>query len=286
MKKKHTFGVSVLLLLYISSSCASVNSATSAPYTNLPLSYPNTSPESSVPEGEEKETSYEAREDDSGMTRAPAYIDVVEWDTSTQVLYLAGNLSTPCHELRVVFPKDEKYSSAGYFDIDVYSVISSGAACADMLEPFEIEVRLPDFVNDDSVIRVNGQEVSSLGVENPQLDEGENSIVISNQYKPQKEDSELVEAPAYINIVDWNAEASILHLSGSLPSPCHQLRIVSHSVEVESGFEKEIALKVYSVISPEDMCADMIQPFNADLLIDNSVEEIKSVLINDEVFFP
>ncbi len=162
-------------------------------------------------------------------------------------------------------------------------IVSSGDFCADMLESFEVELVLPEFVGDASTIKVNEQEIYSYEVNSQLVD---NNIIDSNPYKPQESDRGFIVAPAYVNLVEWNNDTSTLRLLGDLPTPCHQLRIAFLNTDVQSDLGLQLMLSAYSVISPDDMCADMLESFSVDLIIDNSIGEIESVKINDKVFFP
>jgi hypothetical protein len=50
-------------------------------------------------------------------------------------------------------------------------------------------------------------------------------------------------------------------LQGNLPTPCHQLRVDVSGPDAQ----QEIHLKVYSVVNPQQMCAQVLQPFQINL---------------------
>ena len=49
-----------------------------------------------------------------------------------------------------------------------------------------------------------------------------------------------------------------VNLSGELPDPCHQLRIVPSPIDSEN----KVNLEVYSVFDPESACTAVTQPFH------------------------
>jgi hypothetical protein len=54
-----------------------------------------------------------------------------------------------------------------------------------------------------------------------------------------------------------------LNLKGSLPDPCHQLRIVGTRDDVK----KQINLEVYSVFTPGKACTTVTKPFNVTIAL-------------------
>ncbi len=76
---------------------------------------------------------------------------------------------------------------------------------------------------------------------------------------PQPDDARLGTAPAYLTAFTVEAVAGgklQLRLQGSLPTPCHQLRV---AVERTLGVLK---VKVYSVVNPQQECVQVLQPFS------------------------
>lgn len=49
----------------------------------------------------------------------------------------------------------------------------------------------------------------------------------------------------------------VLNLKGSLPTPCHQLRVKVNPPDEQ----KRIQVQVYSVVQPDKICAQMLAPF-------------------------
>lgn len=69
-----------------------------------------------------------------------------------------------------------------------------------------------------------------------------------------------------------------LQLSGELPTPCHDLRVVVSPPD-ESN---QIQISVYSVSDPEVMCIQVLSPFDATIPIGDFTSGSYSVFINGE----
>jgi hypothetical protein len=70
-----------------------------------------------------------------------------------------------------------------------------------------------------------------------------------------------------------------LVLVGSLPSPCHQLRVFTS----EPGSTKHFTVYAYSVTDPENACAQVLEPFTAVVPLGEYSEGIFTLSINDEM---
>jgi hypothetical protein len=69
-----------------------------------------------------------------------------------------------------------------------------------------------------------------------------------------------------------------LALSGELPTPCNQLRV---DVMPPDG-ENKIVVDVYSLVSPDTMCADVIQPFSENIPLGSFPAGHYTIWINGE----
>jgi len=69
-----------------------------------------------------------------------------------------------------------------------------------------------------------------------------------------------------------------LHLTGSLPTPCHQLR-----ASVQPLNEKDqIQVELYSVVDPEEICIQVLEPFEVSLPLGSYEQGNYTVLLNGE----
>ncbi len=69
-----------------------------------------------------------------------------------------------------------------------------------------------------------------------------------------------------------------LQLTGSLPTPCHQLRVKTNPPDAEN----RIDIEVYSVVNPGMMCAQVLSPFEANVQLGSFPAGHYSVWVNGE----
>ena len=86
------------------------------------------------------------------------------------------------------------------------------------------------------------------------------------QLEPQPGDALLTEGPVFLDSAEVKeaqdqAGTALVHLKGSLPSPCHGLRAQASPPDANN----RIALHAYSVFNPDRMCAGLIVFFDAIL---------------------
>jgi hypothetical protein len=102
----------------------------------------------------------------------------------------------------------------------------------------------------------------------------EKELNINNPYGPQENDSSLTRGKAYVDSIVWLADGQELKITGNLPTPCHELR-----VDVSQN-DNELALDVYSVTSTDQVCAEVLEPFTASLIIENFSKEEYALTVN------
>ena len=71
----------------------------------------------------------------------------------------------------------------------------------------------------------------------------------------------------------------MLSLSGSLPTPCNQLRVVNHP----PNDENQIHVDVYSVIDPTQVCVQVLEPFDANIGLGSFPTGHYTVWVNGEM---
>ena len=119
---------------------------TSPPVDNMPSAEPVTNP-------------FAPQSGDTGLTRGAVYINeaslIIRESFPPQIsLNLAGDLPTPCNQLRVVInPPD----SENKINVDAYSVVDPNQACIQVLEPFGASVDIGTFANGHYIVWVNGE---------------------------------------------------------------------------------------------------------------------------------
>jgi len=69
-----------------------------------------------------------------------------------------------------------------------------------------------------------------------------------------------------------------LQVTGSLPTPCHELRAV---VE-EPDDQNQIRVDMYSLVDPDTVCAQVLEPFDVSLSLGSYPSGTYSVFVNGE----
>lgn len=119
------------------------------------------------------------------------------------------------------------------------------AACAPPLEPtFE-----PD-----------------TAVTSPPADSMPTNEPVTNPFAPQPGDADLTRGNVFINEAGLIIRESFppqisLTLAGDLPTPCNQLRAEINSPDAEN----KIVVDVYSVIDPNQVCVQVLEPFEESI---------------------
>jgi hypothetical protein len=95
------------------------------------------------------------------------------------------------------------------------------------------------------------------------------SITPPTAYQPQPGDSKLQRAEAFPDTVQVDLSSNkgvlpVLSISGSLPTPCHQLR----AIVSQPDSKNRINIKLYSLVNPEMMCAQVLKSFNLVIQLD------------------
>jgi hypothetical protein len=103
-------------------------------------------------------------------------------------------------------------------------------------------------------------------------------------YEPQPGDDALTRGPAFVEATDILILESFplqfqLSLSGNLPTPCNELRIVVD----EPDANNIIAVEVYSVVDPNAICVQVLQPFQASVNLGSFPSGHYTITVNGEV---
>ena len=104
-----------------------------------------------------------------------------------------------------------------------------------------------------------------------------------NPYSPAKGDESMRRGDAYIDSMAILVEESFppqyqLQINGSLPTPCHGLRVVVD----EPTMDSEINVQVYSLFDPGRVCAQVLEPFEASVPLGSYVRGSYAVFVNGE----
>lgn len=102
-------------------------------------------------------------------------------------------------------------------------------------------------------------------------------------YAPQPGDDALRRGPAFVEATDMLVLESFplqfqLSLSGNLPTPCHELRIVVNEPDANNN----IAADVYSVVDPDMICMQVLRGFQASVNLGSFPSGHYTVTVNGE----
>ncbi len=105
-----------------------------------------------------------------------------------------------------------------------------------------------------------------------------------NSFLPKPEDGNLTRGVAFIDFKEVLTLESfplqfMLHLTGSLPTPCNQLRVAVSPPDAD----KKILIDVYSVSDPDKICIQVIEPFDASIPLGSFPEGKYTIWVNGEM---
>jgi hypothetical protein len=108
-----------------------------------------------------------------------------------------------------------------------------------------------------------------------------------NLYAPKAGDEKLTRAEVQVDlatsqlvIVESDPIQVTLMLKGSLPSPCHRLRVVVQPANAN----KEINIEVYALADPQEVCTQVLTPLDASVVLGSVSDGKYTVIINGQVF--
>ena len=217
---------------------------------------------------------YEPLPGDDSLTRDPIFLELATSQllvTATQPVQveaaLVGNLPDSCHHLRVIVTPPDTSNS---IKIDAYSLADPAATCLAVLEPFTASIPLGSYSSGQYTVMVNGQQLGQFAA----------------SYAPQPGDDQLTRSEVFMDLAASKLETTDAQpnevsavLAGSMPTPCHQLRIALKPADAEN----KINLEVYSVISPGTNCIQMIQPFQVIFPLGSFSSGHYSVFVNGQL---
>jgi PBP1b-binding outer membrane lipoprotein LpoB len=103
-----------------------------------------------------------------------------------------------------------------------------------------------------------------------------NTVTIENPYAPQAGDEALNQDSTIVENVRWDEANQTLTISGSLSTPCNQLRVTV------TQNNEQIDFTVYSVSEKEILCAQMLEPFEAAFKIESFDPQLFRIFINGQ----
>jgi hypothetical protein len=105
-----------------------------------------------------------------------------------------------------------------------------------------------------------------------------------NPFAPKAGDENLTRGNVFLSETSLVIRESFppqisLSLSGDLPTPCHQLRVKIPSPDQEN----KIAVDVYTVVDPNKVCAQVLEPFEEHISLGTFPSGHYSVWVNGEL---
>ena len=103
-------------------------------------------------------------------------------------------------------------------------------------------------------------------------------------FAPRPGDESLQRGPVFVDssellqLESYPVQISA-HLKGSLPSPCHELRVKVSGPDAQN----QIQLEVYSLADPYAACAAVLQPFEASIPLGSFPKGKYTIWVNGEM---
>ena len=112
------------------------------------------------------------------------------------------------------------------------------------------------------------------------------SAPVINEYAPAAGDKSMDRGNAFVEIdsssvvlLESDPMQVKLHLKGSLPNPCYQLRVDPS----QPDDQKHIQVEVYSVVKPGEMCTEVLQGFDVEIPLGSFSAGHYFIYINGEL---
>ncbi len=106
----------------------------------------------------------------------------------------------------------------------------------------------------------------------------------ANLYATQPADASLTRGSVFLEAKELRILESfplqfILHLTGSLPTPCNQLRVAVGLPDSEN----KVRVDVYSISDPDKICTQVIKPFEVNIPLGSFPTGKYSLWVNGEM---
>jgi hypothetical protein len=217
---------------------------------------------------------YEPQPGDDTLKRDQVFLDVassqlvvIASQPAQAKAVLAGNMSDPCHFLRVVVTPPD---TSNTLNIEVYTLVDSKTGCITVLKPFTASIPLGSYSSGQYTVMVNGQKLGQF----------------VTTFTPQAGDDKLTRGDVTLDMTASRLIISGMQpnevsadLNGFLPDPCHQLRIKLTPADAQN----KIVLDVSSVFDSKTTCTKVIQPFQVVYPLGSFSSGHYSVIVNGEL---
>jgi len=126
-------------------------------------------------------------------------------------------------------------------------------------------------------------DTQSPTADSPSRDQETEDNEEGRPFAPQAGDQDLDRGNVQLEKIDlmimesWPVQIS-LQVEGNLPTPCHQLRAKIS----EKDDDQRIEVEMYSLSHPEDICPQVLEPFDVNIPLGSFKEEGISFWVNGE----
>ncbi len=151
------------------------------------------------------------------------------------------------------------------------------------LPPEPTKISLPYFVAEKTATQEPDLTLTEIldapGVSIPTIDDDQSPV--EPGYLPRTEDEsrermEIEVQTAELYMAESFPPQPFLHLSGELPTPCHELRILVNPPDDTD----QIHVVVYSVADPTTVCVQVLEPFDISIPLSNIPSGQFTVFVN------
>lgn len=102
-------------------------------------------------------------------------------------------------------------------------------------------------------------------------------------WEPRIGDENLIRGEVFLDeaqiiFQEDDPQPPILRLTGALPTPCHQLRVIIP----EPDNQDQIRIEVYSLTDPEEICIQVLETFEASIPFEGDLSAEYEVLVEGE----
>jgi hypothetical protein len=135
-----------------------------------------------------------------------------------------------------------------------------------------------------SLLLLSACEVPEFSGDAPAVSSTPTPAPPGNPYAPQPGDSLLQRGSFYLDEQGTSILAMesaplqfMLNLKGSLPTPCHQPRIIANAPDADN----RIVVEAYTVVDPNTICVQVIEEFEANIPLGSFPQGHYTVWINE-----
>lgn len=225
------------------------------------------------------ENPYAPQAGDEKLQREAIHVSNAQISTSSSlpiraIVTFTYTLPTVCHQFRAAVSGPD---AGNRIDLEFYALVDPNQVCI-MIAPGPVNdvIMLGSLPAGTYSFWINGEKLGEVTLPdsdafNPDMpvtspsEPAGGANTGSNSYAPQPGDGALTRGNVYLDSTELLTMESYplqfaLVLKGNLPTPCHQLRVAVSPPDPGN----KILVDVYSVVNPDVMCVQVLQPFEVN----------------------